>query len=288
VIIQRAFGFGWRFTTYASETFVRAWQAARTRRERLEVVRFEFSYLAGKVAHRMRRADRAPDLHLHLAGLTFFVTPHAEEVVGIHEVLHLRIYDRDPAFIVQPGWTVVDIGANVGAFTLVQAARGARVFAAEPNPDTYRSLTQALRVNRLQERVHATLAGVGESEGSAVLAVAGRSTISARLLERTPETERRGAVVQRITLDALALTHHLDHIDLLKIDAEGAEAAILRGGSRVLPHTDRIQIEYHSPALRDEVAALLTAAGFHIAHDIPHIAGIGILYARALRHAPTF
>jgi FkbM family methyltransferase len=207
VIVQRAVGYGWRFTTYAYETFARAWQVARTTPERVDVVRFELNYLAGKVVQRVRRRTQAPDLHLHLSGLTFFVTLHAEEVMGIHEVLHLRVYDRDPAFIVQPGWTVVDNGANVGAFTLVQAARGARVFAVEPNPDTYRNLTQAVRVNHLQGQVQATLAGVGESEGSAVLAVAGRSTISATLLERTPETERRGPVVPRITLDALAQTH---------------------------------------------------------------------------------
>jgi FkbM family methyltransferase len=279
VIVHRVAGYGWRFTTYAYATFSRAWQLARTRQERLEAVRFGLSYLAGKVAHRFKRTAHAPDLHIHLSGLTFFVTQHAEEVVGIHEVLHLRVYDQDPAFIVHPGWTVVDIGANVGAFTLVQAARGGRVFAVEPNPDTYRNLTQALRVNQLQGRVQTTLAGAGESEGSAVLSVPGRSTISASLLERTPENEQRGRVVPRITLDALARNHHLDHIDLLKVDAEGSEMAVLRGGSHVLRQVDRIQIEYHSPALRDEVTTLLTNVGFRVVRDVPQIPGVGILYA---------
>jgi Methyltransferase FkbM domain len=83
-------------------------------------------------------------------------------------------------------------------------------------------------------------------------------------------------------------------IDLLKIDAEGSEVAILRGGERTLDHVQRIVLEYHSRDLLTQVREILVRNGFaqemiidYYAEDAP--AGqdeVGILYARRPHRSP--
>ena len=70
-------------------------------------------------------------------------------------------------------------------------------------------------------------------------------------------------------------------IDLLKIDVEGAETAVLDGARAALGLVDRVVVEYHSPALRSHVTALLAAHGLPLVLDVAATFGgeAGVLYA---------
>ena len=65
------------------------------------------------------------------------------------------------------GGAIVDIGANIGAFTLDCAARfpAVRIEAYEPNPRAYRILQENIVVNRLEHRVRAYAEAVGRTSG---------------------------------------------------------------------------------------------------------------------------
>jgi hypothetical protein len=126
------------------------------------------------------------------------------------------------------------------------------------------------------DTVHAALS---DTEAWGVLHMTERSTPGGKVVPFTPQAAGDGPAVHCTTLDLLMRDKGIAHIDLLKIDAEGAEAAILRGGIDTLPHVARIQVEYHTESLRQEVVALLQAAGFTVVHDVPQIDDIGILYA---------
>ena len=87
--------------------------------------------------------------------------------------------------------------------------------------------------------------------------------------------------MQIVSLDERMGALGLTHIDLLKIDTEGAEVDVLRGARDTLPSVERIVLEYHSWELLDEVMAMLREHGFteRLRVDIMPAPGIGILYA---------
>jgi hypothetical protein len=99
-----------------------------------------------------------------------------------------------------------------------------------------------------------------------------------------------GVAVPIATLDEVVSTLPELSIDLLKIDAEGSEVAILRGGERTLDHVQRIVVEYHSRDLLRQVKEILARKGFTQEMIVDYYAEqvavgqdeVGILYARRL------
>src|SRR5205085_10427341 len=101
------------------------------------------------------------DATLRVQGATYSVGLESDEVSIFTEIYQGHVYDRVPDFIPRPGWTVVDVGANVGLFAVQQARRGARVLAFEPNPDCYRRLSKTIAANGLGGTVRAFNVAVG-------------------------------------------------------------------------------------------------------------------------------
>lgn len=139
--------------------------------------------------------------------------------------------------LAQAGMCVLDVGTNVGETLLNLAKRVGRsgfVHGFEINPATFERCQRNVDRNRLGNiRLHQL--GLGQSEG--VLALERptlRNTGGDRLraLGSTPAT---GTVsVPVTTLDAFVAAEKLDRIDLIKIDTEGFEMNIVRGGRETL------------------------------------------------------
>ncbi|MCI4369011.1 MAG: FkbM family methyltransferase, partial [Thermoplasmata archaeon] len=68
---------------------------------------------------------------------------------GTHEPVTTSLFES----LLTPSSTVVDIGANIGWFTLVAARRAARVYAYEPEPENFRLLSQSVAENQFQNVV---------------------------------------------------------------------------------------------------------------------------------------
>jgi len=127
------------------------------------------------------------------------------------------------------GRVAVDVGANVGIFTLEFAGLGfGEVHAFEPVPDTFSRLVDNVTANGLSNGVRANCVALGDCEG----------TIRMRHDSRSPATSfacKDGDLeVACTTLDRYAKETGLERIDLLKIDVEGYEAHVLRGASVLL------------------------------------------------------
>jgi FkbM family methyltransferase len=155
-----------------------------------------------------------------------------------------------------------DIGAHWGQsvqYTVV-SGRFARVVSCEPAAETFAKLSERYsgdpRVTLLPVAV-ADRAGVIELAECAG-AIAAGELVSPALAAVSPNpyyASLQGLrTVPCTTLDELAATYGVP--DLVKIDTEGSEALILRGGESLIGRT-RWLVELHSPALRDECLALL-------------------------------
>jgi FkbM family methyltransferase len=140
--------------------------------------------------------------------------------------------------IVRPGMHILEIGANVGVFTLLMAHRtgtNGSVLSFECDPDLAQIVRDNLEINGLANIGTVDERAVSDHIGTMRFFSAvhhrGNGTLIEGL-EQIPRmnAERREIEVQSTTIDEI-LKERNRSFDLVKIDAEGAETAILRGGS---------------------------------------------------------
>lgn len=136
--------------------------------------------------------------------------------------------------VVRPGATVFDVGANIGAYTLLfaqWAGPAGRVVAFEPAPEAATGLRRLVALNDLRDRVEIVEAAVCAAVGTARFATEGSSGANALVDAAHPG---RGVIsVPTTSLDAFCDRHAL-RPDVIKIDVEGQELDVLRGARRTL------------------------------------------------------
>ena len=133
---------------------------------------------------------------------------------------------------VHDGAIVVDVGANVGAYSLLfatWAGPSGRVFAFEPSDASRSGLERHLRLNGLSDRVSVRAEAVAETTGSVPFKDAG-SDGDNRILAGARDDSR---VVPSVSVDDFCAIRGLAP-DLIKIDVEGAELAVLRGARQTI------------------------------------------------------
>ncbi|MHA1189758.1 MAG: FkbM family methyltransferase [Alphaproteobacteria bacterium] len=164
--------------------------------------------------------------------------------------------------------TVVDVGANIGEFSLWCLDRGASVVALEPDADAFACLMINLGSTRSARGLSHAAWNVRETTYFF------RSDDRARgsLIER-PGIAQDDVIAEAWPLDEIPEIATLPAIDLLKIDGEGAEPEILAGATRTLRSTRRVAIdvgEDHGRIhLRHRVTAILEARGFQVISGTP-------------------
>lgn len=158
----------------------------------------------------------------------------------------------DPFYAMSRLWidensTVIDIGAHIGAFSVLAAARGARVLALEPTLENFRLLEENLRLNRLPGIVKPIKAALWTTDG--VL----------EIKKPPPDEVNTGAggffyddpralteTVECISLSTLFEREGVERCALLKMDCEGAELKILPAlTEQIFDKIDAIVLEYH-------------------------------------------
>jgi FkbM family methyltransferase len=135
----------------------------------------------------------------------------------------------------------IDVGANIGLHSITMA-RGMRpdgkILALEPTPRTYEALQASLLLNALLPRVDARQVAAGERPGEALLHCHPVSGLNS--LFSYPDRATKQVSVAVAPLDALVPTG--TSVDLVKIDAEGAELDILKGMRRILEEAHDIAV----------------------------------------------
>lgn len=153
-------------------------------------------------------------------------------------------------FLVRPGTSIVDVGANVGFFTLKFSkwvSDGGGVIAIEPEPENLEALKRAIARNRTAN-IEIIQAAAAEKEGVLHLSLNQLNPADHRLAEQ-------GIPVLAVTIDGLLHERGWPPVSLIKIDVQGAEPRALAGAREAI-------LRFH-PAIFIEVDdAALSAAGF--------------------------
>jgi FkbM family methyltransferase len=129
----------------------------------------------------------------------------------------------------RPGMVALDVGANVGAYSLLLGAwagASGAVFAFEPAPQTYAALVRHVRMNHLDEVVRPVAAAVAETPSTATLILA--STTGESHLASPADGHAAAVAVDVTSIDAFCARARIAP-DFIKIDVEGSELAALRG-----------------------------------------------------------
>ena len=180
----------------------------------------------------------------------------------------------EPAFadamrrLVRPGFACADIGAHIGYHTLLLAMLSGpdgRVVAFEASALNARTAARSVALNGLEERVEVVHAAVVADDVESVALFGGRSgggtewTTSADFAAREDARPRRAAAkVPGVSLDGRHAAG--ERFDLLKIDVEGGEGAVLAGARRMLREVRPIVVlEFHREAGWPAIPELLEA-----------------------------
>jgi FkbM family methyltransferase len=175
---------------------------------------------------------------------------------------------------------ILDLGANIGVFTLYAArcAPNAKILSLEPFPSTFSRLVTNIRDHRLESRVQCLNYAATGASGARIMP--DDSVPSQRRFLASPANGRTGTEVTGITLEALLEENRLPQVDLLKMDIEGSEYEVLLSTPQhVLPRIRRIAMEYHgdcAPYSKQQLFDHLRNAGFKVIWDICDALGYGV------------
>jgi FkbM family methyltransferase len=174
------------------------------------------------------------------------------EGVGLYlypgEQVSQRIFGRNfetavrQAFVdlLRPGWTVVDAGANLGLYTVIAAklvGPSGRVFAFEPSERECRRARKTIRANRFNN-VELYLTALGEADGEVSLTVCEESCGGYNSIGKLthPVALGHASHVERVrcrALDSFMAEKKVRQVHAVKMDVEGAEELVLRGGRQL-------------------------------------------------------
>jgi FkbM family methyltransferase len=170
--------------------------------------------------------------------------------------------------------TVLDVGANIGQFSIVAANLfpKATVYAFEPHPAAIKTLTKNCARYKNARPFPVAL---GEQAGERALNINSYSHASSFLSlgeahqESFPHAYRVGSVTVPVTtLDEALHDQYLRGPVLLKVDVQGYEPQVLRGGTNTLNNVDYVILEasfkpmYQGELLFGDIVRLMESYGF--------------------------
>jgi FkbM family methyltransferase len=165
-----------------------------------------------------------------LVGESFFARARA-----LYWSIKLRFVRYEPETrilpqLISPGDCCLDVGANFGQFASYlgrTVGDEGRVFSFEPLPYNQEIFRRVMRLLR-RDNVELIPAAVADREGNLTISVPENNTAEAFV------SAGEGLSVKAITIDGFVTTRNLERVHLLKIDVEGFEFEVVRGGLQTI------------------------------------------------------
>lgn len=144
---------------------------------------------------------------------------------GVWEPFETELLRRN----LKPGDRVLDVGANIGYFSLLSAAcvgEEGRVYAFEPEPQNFALLEENIALNGYQGRITPCRAALGSAPGTGRLYLSPDNFGDHQLHEETPG---RDSVPVALAVGAEWFRGRESRLDLVKVDVQGAEYEVVQG-----------------------------------------------------------
>ena len=164
---------------------------------------------------------------------------HSHEPVGTEVFLS----------ILKDDMTVVEIGANIGYYTVQESCHRKlkRVIAIEPNPLSFELLKENVQINDCQD-VSVFNMGISDVDGVRPFYISKHAN-SGSMTAQAEYARKLDIPVAK--LDTLMDRENIEHVDVIRMDVEGHEVSALRGMLETLKRdTPWICMEYHAPEIQ--------------------------------------
>ena len=167
----------------------------------------------------------------------------------INQAVAVGLAREYPASLVEtlpPGATVLDLGAHIGSFAILAARLRSdiTIHCYEPSSDNSRLLRQNLALNRLEGRVVTHRAAVSDGDGPVQLRVSG-PTDAFDVTAGRVGGETASEQVPAQTLRSILREIGAERLDLLKMDVEGSEYAVLESSPDAVARCHIVVMEWH-------------------------------------------
>ena len=159
--------------------------------------------------------------------------------------------------IVNQGDVVVDVGANLGWYTIILAnlvGKHGSVFAFEPAPNNYKFLLKNIQINNVNSQVKTYQTALLDSNSTVDFELSKENFGDHRIRfnffnfnepEKNNESYRKVITIKAITMNKALEEIITDRkIKLIKIDCQGSEIPILKGAEKILKNTEYLIVEY--------------------------------------------
>lgn len=164
--------------------------------------------------------------------------------------LSMEQYELKRWFLPYAKGVVVDVGANVGGYTLRACKQAKLVIAIEPEKEVFMLLKKNVELNCHKRNVILVRKAVGAEKGVSILKIPRKGElVDTGVASLTkPYVDWKDYEYEKVevdTLDDIMSSLGVNKIDFLKIDIEGAEAIAFKGMKRTLKNTRYLMIEIH-------------------------------------------
>lgn len=162
--------------------------------------------------------------------------------------------------VVQPGWSVVDLGANIGIFTILLGrlvGRDGHVTAVEPGTRTHDYLIRNIETARLRQNVRVYNVAVGSYDGTAFFRENNTGKIvdlgGARVVSDIKKHQDCRKITMR-TLDSIWEEEGRPEWKFIKMDVEGCELNVLQGARKLFANQPPVacSVEFNIPYLSQQ------------------------------------
>jgi len=197
---------------------------------------------------------------------------------GRRERFETRVMQK----ILRPGMTVIDIGANIGYYVMIEGravSETGHVYAIEPEPCNFELLCRNVKLNNYQH-VSVFQAGISNETGLAKLYISEHSNLHNLLRPLCARNNNSVIDIKVYRFDDFVAEHHIkpSNINLIRMDIEGYEVKALVGMVKTLraAKTLNLFIEFHPQYIKD-------IPGYTLESTMEFLASLGfeIRYATA-------
>lgn len=179
-------------------------------------------------------------------GIKLKATRKSPEEVGdiglIADIYFFKTYNP-PSFEIENGYTIIDIGAHKGYFSVFATfqAEDLHVYSFEPFPNTFNFLIENIAMNNLKN-ISAFNFGICGEKGKRKMYISKSAGTHSMY-----DTTRKNAIeINCITLEDVFIMNKIEKCDFLKMDCEGAEYEILFNASEdTIKKISKISLEHH-------------------------------------------
>jgi len=210
-------------------------------------------------------------------GNYFLVRDNSRDINTINEIFLFKIYNK---YIRNNSSTIIDIGANIGAFSILIAStmKECKVYAYEPSNETFNILNSNVFLNKLHKKVKIEKKAIASKSGKRKFNVY-PGNFEASSLYKMANLPSYIEDVECISINDVFRQNKIQHCDLIKIDYEGAEYEIIKSmNKKILGKVDSILIEYHLGDT-DSIKTKLLNSGFNV-EVMPATSKSGIIFAK--------